>query len=266
MTASSIPPLRSFSRIVARTSVVACMVAASLALNVPDALAQGKKSSTFNVVPITITSVTQGATGLVANGVVGSNAFSVPITLTPLTAGTATSCPVLDLHVGAIHLSLLGLNVDTSAICLKLTAQPGGGLLGDLLCNIGNLLNSGLNIDQVLATLTSTQLQTLNNGLTSLLNTAVFQPLTQNTALAGASCSILHLALGPVDLTLLGLNVHLDNCDNGPVTVDITATPSGGLLGSLLCGLANVLNGGGSGTGVLAVLGNIARVIGQLVG
>jgi hypothetical protein len=36
-------------------------------------------------------------------------------------------------------------------------------------------------------------------------------------------CSVLHLELGPVDLTLLGLQVILDDCDGGPVVVDITA-------------------------------------------
>ena len=35
-----------------------------------------------------------------------------------------------------------------------------------------------------------------------------------------------------MDLTLLGLNVHLDDCEDGPVTVDITAR-RGQLLGNL---------------------------------
>ena len=39
-------------------------------------------------------------------------------------------------------------------------------------------------------------------------------------AVAAAPVNILHLALGPVDLNLLGLQVGLDNCHNGPVTVD----------------------------------------------
>jgi hypothetical protein len=60
----------------------------------------------------------------------------------------------------------------------------------------------------------------------------------------GTGCDILNLVLGPVDLDLLGLIVHLDNCDNGPITVDITAIPGGGLLGSLLCALAGLLDGG----------------------
>ena len=57
------------------------------------------------------------------------------------------------------------------------------------------------------------------------------------TGLAQASqaqlCQVLDLTLGPLDLSLLGLIVHLD-----PVHLDIDADPAGGLLGQLLCGLA----------------------------
>jgi hypothetical protein len=49
------------------------------------------------------------------------------------------------------------------------------------------------------------------------------------------SCDVLNLNLGPLDLNLLGLEIHLDE-----VILDIVANPTGGLLGSLLsilCGL-----------------------------
>jgi threonine/homoserine efflux transporter RhtA len=51
-------------------------------------------------------------------------------------------------------------------------------------------------------------------------------------------CQILALALGPVDLSLLELNVHLNE-----VVLDVTADPTEGILGDLLCALAD-LNGG----------------------
>jgi hypothetical protein len=55
---------------------------------------------------------------------------------------------------------------------------------------------------------------------------------------AKGSCSVLHLELGPVDLDLLGLQVHLNR-----VVLDITAVPGpGNLLGNLLCSIANLLN------------------------
>jgi len=58
-------------------------------------------------------------------------------------------------------------------------------------------------------------------------------------AQAQATCPILNLVLGPLDLNLLGLTVHLDR-----VVLDITAVPgAGNLLGNLLCAVANLLNG-----------------------
>jgi hypothetical protein len=48
-----------------------------------------------------------------------------------------------------------------------------------------------------------------------------------------AVCTVLDLTVGPLDLNLLGLMVHLDK-----VHLLITADPKGGILGSLLCSLA----------------------------
>ena len=48
------------------------------------------------------------------------------------------------------------------------------------------------------------------------------------------SCTILTLNLDTLDLTLLGLNVHLDK-----VNLSLTGKRSGGVLGSLFCSLAN---------------------------
>ena len=55
------------------------------------------------------------------------------------------------------------------------------------------------------------------------------------------TCPILHLDLGPLNLNLLGLTVHLNE-----VVLDITAVSGpGNLLGNLLCSVANLLNGTG---------------------
>ena len=59
----------------------------------------------------------------------------------------------------------------------------------------------------------------------------------------GATCQILDLTLGPLDLDLLGLVVHLDT-----VHLNITAEQGpGNLLGNLLCGLAGALDPGAGG-------------------
>jgi len=125
----------------------------------------------------------------------------------------------------------------------QITATEGGGLLGNLLCSLGNLLNQGLTINQALATFSPSDLNTLLGGITGLLNGALGN-LNQATLISITqvgvhhTCAILHLELGPLNLTLLGLNVVLDNCANGPITVDITAvTGQGNLLGNLLCEL-----------------------------
>jgi hypothetical protein len=65
----------------------------------------------------------------------------------------------------------------------------------------------------------------------------VSEPTFGVAGLAQASqqqvCEVLDLTLGPLDLRLLGLIVHLDE-----VHLDIDADPAGGLLGELLCSLA----------------------------
>jgi hypothetical protein len=253
------------SRYARARSIVAPAVI-MITLFASDAFAQRKPPSTFNVLPINFTSVTVQGGQLVAAGTIGSTAFQQPLVLTPGALLPGATCPILDLSLGPINLSLLGLNVDTSPICLEITATQGGGLLGDLLCGIANLLNGGTPLATILAGLTSSQLNTLNTGLTTVLN-QVFAQATSSKAVVGATCDVLNLAVGPLDLSILGLNVSLDDCSGGPVTVDITATQGGGLLGDLLCSLSDLLSGPNPNTtAVLQVLRQIARTIGQLIG
>jgi len=143
-------------------------------------------------------------------------------------------CSVLSLHLAPIHLQLLGLHVDTSAICLDVTATPGGGVLGDLLCGLADGLPLG----------TLPGLDTLNSTVQNILGSALggalanAKPTHGNDSVCTGQCDILDLSLGPVDLSLLGLNVSLDNCANGPVQVCVSASRGEGLLGDLLCGLS----------------------------
>ncbi len=78
-------------------------------------------------------------------------------------------------------------------------------------------------------------------------------------AQAASSCQILDLVLGPVDLDLLGLQVHLDT-----VHLNITADAGpGNLVGNLLCAVAGLLDGG---LPLSAILGQIAALLNQLLG
>lgn len=78
--------------------------------------------------------------------------------------------------------------------------------------------------------------------------------LAQGTA---ATCTILTLTLGPLDLNLLGLEIHLNQ-----VVLTITAqTGPGNLLGNLLCAIANLLNGGGALTDIANLLNAVLGVL-----
>ena len=221
------------------------------------------------VVPIQITGVSVQNGQLIASGLLGDQTFTAPVTLVlPATTGLMTAAtsatPILNLMLGPIHLDLLGLTVDTSPICLSITAQPGAGnLLGNLLTDVANLLNGGLNLSQILGQLTGSQLTALTGGLTGLLNGALGAATSQAATSSVPAGNILHLALGPVDLTLLGLNVTLDNCNNGPVTVDVSAVPGpGNLLGNLLSRLSHLLDHNPLKTAAIdAVLADITNVI-----
>jgi hypothetical protein len=231
------------NRIISASTAIALLVMTS---GLPEALSAPRPSSIQVIPTVTSVSLVNGqlvATGTATATIHGTTTtvpFSSPVDITVAQAGI---CPVLDLRLGPINLNLLGLVVQTSPICLTITATQGGGLLGDLLCSLGNLLNQGLTLNQALATFSPSDLNTLLGGITNLLNGALAN-LNQATLISitqvGAhhTCAILHLELGPLNLTLLGLNVVLDNCANGPVTVDITGvTGQGNLLGNLLCQL-----------------------------
>src|SRR6185503_14975646 len=68
----------------------------------------------------------------------------IPVTGFAPQSGAMSSqiaCNVLTLTLGPLDLNLLGLRVQLNQVNLRITAIPGGGLLGDLLCGITNLLN-----------------------------------------------------------------------------------------------------------------------------
>src|SRR5437763_13441296 len=122
-----------------------------------------------SILPISITNVAVQNGQLVAQGLLGSTPFSAPITLT--TSNPTGDTPILHLRIDAIHLDLLGLKVDTSNICLDITAHSASGnLLGNLLSDVAHLLDSGTPLSSVLSGLSTTQLNTLTTGLTNLLN------------------------------------------------------------------------------------------------
>jgi hypothetical protein len=83
--------------------------------------------------------------------------------------------------------------------------------------------------------------------------------LPLDPAATAAGCQILDLVLGPLDLNLLGLVVHLNQ-----VHLNITAVPGAGdLLGNLLCAVAGLLDGGPL-AGLADLLNQILAILGGL--
>jgi hypothetical protein len=214
------------------------------------------------------------------NGVfqIGNVTNNVPITLSASPNPADADCPILNLHLGPIHLDLLGLVVDTSEICLDITAHHGEGLLGDLLCGVSNLLNGGTPLGDILGggvnnPVTGLPIDpaALTNALGQVLNGVLDQLTTADVAgvspsAAPGTTNILNLSVGPLDLNLLGLEVALDNCNGGPVTVDITAESGPGkLLGNLLGGLGHLLDTPANGNAIANKLDKIEGAIGALV-
>jgi len=82
------------------------------------------------------------------------------------------------------------------------------------------------------------------------------QAIQGRSAAAGraAACDILNLVLGPLDLDLLGLQVHLNR-----VVLNIVAVAgAGNLLGNLLCAVAGLLDG----TGINGLASLLNRLLG----
>jgi hypothetical protein len=228
------------------------------------------------LVPINFNYISNQGGALSAVGQMGANAVSVPLTLTAAQSATDPSAEILSLHLSPIHLDVLGLNVQTSDICLNITAQQGSGdLLGNLLYGLAHALDpngGGQSASQALSSqgpvqnlLDSLVLATLLNGGVNDATAASSLSNTSNaTGLPPGATDLVHLSVGPVNLNLLGLNVALNNCANpqGPVVVDVYTVPgSGELLGNLLTDVANALNPNQNNLQAEHLLGNAVNTI-----
>jgi hypothetical protein len=100
----------------------------------------------------------------------------------------------------------------------------------------------------------------LTDSLGHLIGTV--RDIIVNLTVTGAvgSCEILRLDLGPLDLDLLGLQVHLSD-----VLLTITAqSGAGNLLGNLLCAIASLLDAGGLLTDLVDLLNALVGLFGSV--
>jgi hypothetical protein len=97
---------------------------------------------------------------------------------------------------------------------------------------------------------------TATNTLTGL--SAVIDQAFTTTLGASGTCPILNLTIGPIDLDLLGLQVHTDT-----IHLEINAESApGNLLGNLLCAVSHLLDSNASGNALANLLNHILGLLG----
>ncbi len=102
-----------------------------------------------------------------------------------------------------------------------------------------------------IGTLSGNLLDAAGNILQTLTNV----PITTLVTSTHGTCQILTLVLGPLHLSVLGLNIDLNQ-----VVLNITAVPgAGNLLGNLLCAVAHLLDSNGT-------LADLASLLNQIIG
>ena len=201
-------------------------------------------------------------TGKLTSGT-GVSRQSAPVQFAVATKAKGGQCNVLTLHLATLNLELLGVQVQTSTINLDIYAHH-GEILGNLFCalsrakvtfprnaQVARALNSRLHGRSLPVFSASQSVRPRETAAPS----SIWQ--SNAAAAAPASCQVLRLVLGPLNLNLLGLEVDLyGQTRTSPVVVTINAIPSQGLLGQLLCGLAG-------GTGVTS-LGGLQSLLNSL--
>ena len=150
-------------------------------------------------------------------------------TTVALAASTGGACKVLHLDLKELTLQLLGLNAHLDRVILDITGDAKGGVLGSLFCKLAHAK---------VATARVSALHALNAHVRAhqghvLRFSALLSPQA-STAAAGATCQVLDLVVGPLNLQLLGLVVDLQR-----VHLSVTATRGAGALGDLFCQLAD---------------------------
>src|SRR5436190_22984726 len=221
----------------------------------PDKIAQ--LNNTLNGVLARVVGVLNAADLTISSALVGALPPALQTLLDPvLVAPAGSSAPILDLVIASqdgtsppVDVNLLGLVVTTSNIDAHLSATTGDGqILGNLLYNLANLANPGR-----------------SSGLLALLNALGSGNLNSTAGSSGGSLSgatsapqqLLQIRLNPINLNLLGLEVHTD-----PVVVNLsTQGGDGKLLGNLLGAVSTLINFPGVGAALNNVLGTVVDLV-----
>lgn len=171
------------------------------------------------------------ATGLITARLTdGSGHTTTAHTTVALVASTGGNCRILHLFLKELTLNLLGLNAHLDPVTLDITGNPNGGVLGSLFCKLSRAKVKGVRIAAARALSSAVQRRPGH----ALRFTAYFNPAVTASQAATATCPVLDLVVGPLNLQLLGLVVDLNR-----VHLTITATRGAGVLGDTFCKLAD---------------------------
>ena len=159
----------------------------------------------------------------------------------------------------AVGMLVLSLTLGAPAAQAQGTGGGGGITVplldtatGDVVLTVTRFVRSGQQI-LALGTVTATVIE---DGVVTSVTRQVRIPLILSATTG--TCEILDLVLGPLDLDLLGLQVHLDR-----IELNITAQSGpGNLLGNLLCAVAGLLDQGGPLTTLTNLLNQILAALG----
>ena len=148
-----------------------------------------------------------------------------------LTASAGGGCKVLHLLLQQLNLNLLGLNAHLAKVVLDITGNAKGGVLGSLFCKLTKAKIASAARAADARVLTAAVRRHKGHVLRF---SAFINPRASTSQAANATCPVLDLIVGPLNLQLLGLVVNLNQ-----VHLTVTANRSGGALGALFCQLAN---------------------------
>jgi len=151
----------------------------------------------------------------------------------------AGDCPILEIELDPISVDLLGLSLETSRICVRISNYDDVEDIGDLLCDFADELEGGATLEEILEgnALSEDELDQLTSSLSDLLEEA-HAALADATVVdietkKGRTAAEISLELEPTELNLLGIQAEIDDCEDGPVTVDVSVK-RGGRLGNVI--------------------------------
>jgi hypothetical protein len=151
----------------------------------------------------------------------------------------AGDCPILEITLDPISVDLLGLSVETGRVCIRINNYDDVEDISESLCDLSDELEGGATLDEILegTVLSEDEIDQLTSALSDLLESA-HAALGEATVVdietkKGRTAAEISLELEPTDLDLLGIDADIDDCEGGPVTIDISVK-RGGQLGNVI--------------------------------